>query len=1497
MSESVSTTPTGALDIQFKGALALAGAEISAFDKASDRLFTTSSAGLQVIDLSNPAAPALITTVDFTTLGFATTDITSVAVKNGIVAVALPNADKALPGKVVFLNAADHTLLGSVDVGALPDMLTFTPDGKKVLVANEGEINETGTDGEGSVSIIDISGGVGTATVQTAGFAAFNGQEDALRAEGVRIFAGRSVSLDVEPEYIAISPDGSKAMVTLQEANAVGVLDIATATFTDIVPLGLKDWTGLQIDVSDQDGGIHLISPSHLFGMYMPDAIASYQVGGQTFYVMANEGDDRDDFIDPNETVRFGSGSYDLDDGLFPNEAALKANDALGRLVVSNAPGLRGDTDGDGDIDQILTYGGRSFSIVDEDGHQVFDSGDVIERIIAEQFPALFDDTRSDNKGPEPEGVTIGLVGNRNYAFVGLERSNLTLAFDITDPEHVTYAGAARNAGDVAPEGVLFISAADSPTGKPLLVESNEASNNISVFETIATEPVAPFTLQLLHFYGESGLLGADTAPIMGALIDKFDDQYANTLILAEGDTWIPGPWLVGGADPSLNALSSIKSTALGRPDIAIMNAFGTDVSALGNHEFDLGSPVVQGAIAASGSWVGAQFPFITDNLDFTNDAALRGLADASLGGTAGNNFAGQEASAIKGKIAPYTVVTMSGVKVGVVGATTYDLLTKTSPNGTVPKDDGNPSTSDLQEVASYVQAAVNGLQALGVDKIVMVDQLDTIERNKLLAPMVSGIDVMIAGGGHERMGDATDQPAAFNGHSADFVPDGYPIVTAGADGAPTLIVTTDTEFTYLGRLVVEFDADGKIIVDDLDPAINGAYASTEANLQAAYNSNQNAAEIVASSSIGSTVSQITGAIDAVIAAKDGNVAGYTNVYLEGDRVFGRAQEVNLGDITADANIFVARAALGDDVPVVGLKNGGGIRASIGSIDEDGAKIATIANPDVGKLAGGISQLDIENALRFDNKLMVFDTTPQELLNILEYAAGLAPGNGGFAQVGGVRFSYDPDSPAGSKVVNVALIDDNGNVVAKVVENGDVLADAPSLIKVVILNFTANGGDGYPVKANGSNFRYLLTDGTLSAPIDEALDFTAVANVPANALGEQKAFADFLRAVHGTPADAYDTADTPAAEDLRIENLNVRADAVFDHFSVTGGNTPGAPFFLHDGEGDGPPLMFHGTAVAAGRFDTWRPVGVAQGDTGFVVAWRHGNADEYGLWNVNADGDYLSTAFGPVTANDLRLLSLEPAFQTDINGDGELGPPTTVIEDFGATDLLERGGRFFLGDDTSHGPALVYQGAEVTDGMFGSWRPIGAEATDHGYAVAWRNGNADLYSVWNTDSDGNFLSSAFGGVDGGDFRLQAREPSFQQDLNGDTVIGPRTTIIEDAGETSLVALADRFALWDENSQGPELAFHGAAVTNDAFGAWRPIGAEETAEGFLVAWRNGNADQYSVWNTDAHGNYLSNALGVVGGNNPGFVALETTFQQDLNGNGVIGTPPALTASHA
>ncbi len=835
-----------------------------------------------------------------------------------------------------------------------------------------------------------------------------------------------------------------------------------------------------------------------------------------------------------------------------------------------------------------------------------------------------------------------------------------------------------------------------------------------------------PFTLQILHFYGESGILAAQTAPIVGAMVDQFRSEAANTLTLAEGDTWIPGPWLVAGADPSLNAVPGIGATALARPDIAIMNALGVNASALGNHEFDLGSPVVSGAVAASGAWAGAQFPFITANLDFSADSALRGLADASLGGTATNSFAGQEAAAIRGRIAPYTIVTVNGERIGIVGSTTPDLLTKTSPNGTRPMDDGDPATDDLQEIAALLQGAVDALTAAGVDKIIEVDQLDTITRNQAIAGMVRGIDVYVAGGGHERLGDATDTPGAFNGHDADFAGT-YPIVTQGGDGAPVLIVTTDTEYSYLGRLQVTFDG-GTIDLSSLDPQVNGAYAANETTLQQVYGSTDTAADIIAGSATGSAVQAISSAIDAVVVAKDGTKFGFSSVYLEGDRVFGRAQETNLGNATADANAYAALRALGAGTEVaVSLKNGGGLRASIGAIDEDGGKVA---NPIAVGAAGNVSQLDVENALRFNNALMVFETTPQGLLNILSYGTGLAPGNGGFPQLGGLRVSYDDTRPAGERVRTVALYDLGGNYVATVVRDGVVAPDAPSLISMVALSFTANGGDGYPVKANASNFRFLLNDGTLSAAIDPTLDFTAAANVPADVLGEQQAFADWLSDLHGTEATAYSEADTPQSADLRIENLAVRGDAVLDGADLTLMGTIGRDT-LTGGDGDDSLAGLGGRDSLAGGYGDDTLAGGAGLDT---LEGGLGN-DTYLMPNQN---DVLVEATGGgfdtvVLADAAGFYQLLPEFEgltltRPAGGEGWGNAAANMLKGAGGNDTL-RGGE---GNDTLFGEggtdSLV--GGTGADSLSGD---LGNDTLDGGYGADAMAGGAgeDTYLVDN----------------------------------------------------------------------------------------------------------------------------------------------------------------------
>jgi len=291
-------------------------------------------------------------------------------------------------------------------------------------------------------------------------------------------------------------------------------------------------------------------------------------------------------------------------------------------------------------------------------------------------------------------------------------------------------------------------------------------------------------------------------------------------------------------------------------------------------------------------------------------------------------------------------------------------------------------------------------------------------------------------------------------------------------------------------------------------------------------------------------VKQITDAVQGVISTKDGDVRGFTNVYLEGERNFVRNQETNLGNISADSMITVGETALPGNRFVAALKNGGGIRAQIGAVAVgSGAKLPPLANPAAGKLSGGISLLDIENSMRFNNGLMLCDVTPAGLKAILEHGVGLLGNQGRFPQIGGIRFSYNPALTAGSRVRSIVTLDEADNITGRILENGLVVPGAPT-ITLVTLNFLAQGGDSYPFKANADNFRYLLNNGMLSAPINESLDFGAAGVFPANLLREQAALSSHLTAFHATPATAYNRADTLPALDTRIQSIAARTDTV-----------------------------------------------------------------------------------------------------------------------------------------------------------------------------------------------------------------------------------------------------------------------------------------------------------------------------------------------------------------
>lgn len=448
-------------------------AEISAYDPSAKKLFVVSNEGgakVEVLDLTNYPTITKLKTLSFPT----NAGINSVAVSNGLLAIALDGANKQGNGDVVVLKTATLEEVKKITVGAMPDMVTFSPDGNYILSANEGEPNDDYTvDPNGTISIINVKDNY---SVKTLDFAAFESQKANLTAGGFRIYGLKaSFVQDIEPEYIAISSDSKKAYVTLQENNGVAEVDIAAGTITKINPLGIRDISLAEnaFDVSDKDGKIALATwPIKAF--YLPDAISYFTTGGNAYIALANEGDTRA-WKGYDEEVRVKS--LKLDPTKFPTAATLQLDANLGRLTVTKA---FGDTDNDGDYDELYATGGRSLSILNAStGALVANIGKDLEQHVIDA--GKYDDDRSDNKGVEVEGVTVAVVNGKTLAFIGLERVDMITVYDVSTPASPKFVQM-FSTGD-APEGVLFVKPKDSPNGRSLIIVSSEGDGTVKFFQ------------------------------------------------------------------------------------------------------------------------------------------------------------------------------------------------------------------------------------------------------------------------------------------------------------------------------------------------------------------------------------------------------------------------------------------------------------------------------------------------------------------------------------------------------------------------------------------------------------------------------------------------------------------------------------------------------------------------------------------------------------------------------------------------------------------------------------------------------------------------------------------------------------------------------------------------------------------------------------------------------------------------------------------------------
>lgn len=1148
-------------------------------------------------------------------------------------------------------------------------------------------------------------------------------------------------------EGIALLPGGGIALINDNDFGLAGAGD------TDDISLGYL-WfdENYGFDASNKADDVMIVNHPVL-GRYQPDAIDVMTYNGMDYFITANEGDAREYIYETDEATCLANGhTWDdgdcisfidearikdivLDPTYFPNYEDLQEKDSLGRLKINTT---MGDIDGDGEYEYLFSYGARSFSIFDQYGNLVWDSGDDFEQITNDSIPLYFngDDFewkgRSDDKGPEPEGVVLGNVNSKTYAFIGLERVNGIMVYDVTNPNEPAYIDYLENidysdsTGDISPEGIIYIPGEDSPNGKNLLIASYEVSGTVAIFgskyipykdiydiqytesgdspyknDTVQTsgivtdtlaygyfiqsgegewdgvyvydtnnttmpgdsilitakvteyhgltelflpyefsiissdnelpEPImvtdsldealegvlitiegavcinddagygewvvelengdqikvdeqlfeytptldvvynitgivnysyseykiaprseddidelsAPITLQLLHASDlEGGLEAIENAPNFAALVEEFEGQYPDqTIKVSSGDNFIPSPFFNAAADDvvedSLQSvytdfygvdMSTIES-GRGIVDQAIMNIIGLDASAVGNHEFDAGTDVLADIINIDGIYgdlanIGIQFPYLSANLDFTGDDNLSWLyAD-----TIAENTAYQHAPADidddtwASKIAPATIITRQGEKIGVVGATTQ-LLESISSVGGVEVEGSNEN--NMEELASILQPTIDKILEQGINKIIVVSHLQQIALEKSLIGYLKGVDVICAGGSDVVMvnDDNTLYPGTEKAES-------YPIKTSNADNEPALIVSTDGEYRYVGRLVVDFDGYG--IVDTsaagID-AVSGGYASVIDVVKTECEADS--ATIFATNTKGELVHRLTAAVQAVVTVKDGVTVGFTAEYLNGARESVRTEETNLGNLSADANLALARSY--DSEVKVSLKNGGGIRAAIGEVVEVEEDVYDYLPPQANALSGKdsleISQLDIENSLRFNNGLSVITITNEGLVKLIEHGVstweeGSTPG--GMCQVGGLRFSFHPDSSAYNRIQTMVIIDSAGNSLETIVKDGEIVADPAAEIKMVTLDYLyKNDGDSYPfteVVKDAYDLADVLTDAGLSAFADPG--------------SEQDAFAEYMLANYST--DTFDLADTEIEEDLRIQNLKYR---------------------------------------------------------------------------------------------------------------------------------------------------------------------------------------------------------------------------------------------------------------------------------------------------------------------------------------------------------------------
>jgi 5'-nucleotidase len=973
-----------------------------------DRLFVVNAqaGAVDVLDYSDPTAIAKLYSLESSGVA------NSVAVRaDGLGVIAFENETKTDAGALVFFdaNADEAAILGSVTVGALPDMVTISADGAYAVVANEGEPSDDFMiDPEGSIGVVALPA-LGTVAapaqdaVRIAGFGAFEGEN---LPEGVRVFGpdvggddSTRVSRNLEPEYIVT--DGGTAYAALQEANAIAEIDLATAAVTDLWSLGFTDHGVEGLDPSDRDPeGAPTFSVrtfEGLNGIYMPDGMASYTAGGQTYLVTANEGDAREwgDYVEGARVKDLG------EDGLPPvcetSPLADMTGDAdLGRLNITTENGLSeaGDC-----YEELYAFGGRSFSIWSTSGERVFDSGSSFEEVTHAAAPEFFNSNhsesnlegRSDDKGPEPETVAIGELSGRTYAFVGFERVGGIAVYDITDPaasEFVTYinnrdfgvsvedGGELAAAGDLGPESIAFIAAEDSATGEPLLAVGNEVSGTTTLFaieDALAPELTDIQVLTINDFHGrieaDFGNGEAGAAVIAGA-VDAFEADNPNTLFVSAGD--------------NIGASTFTSFIQQDDPTIDALAAAGLDLAAVGNHEFDSG-------------------------FDDLTDRVLPRFGDTMFGLGANVYLKGTDTPALD----EYVIEEVDGVRVAFIGVVTPDTAGMVTPTGIADIDFG-----DQLEAADRVAAEIVEGDAADVIVLLTHDGAPS-EDCATIAAGDSDYAALVNGA-------SADIDAIVSGHTHQSYTCEVPV--DGVPGSERPVLQAHQYGTTLGKLDISVDSETLELVS-IDASLVPLVGDDEMPLFGADPTVQAIVDEAAA------VAEEEGAVEVGAISAD---------ILRGGTPPGddRGVESTLGNLVADMYLW---ATSNDDYAgepaAIGIMNPGGLRADL-LHGEDGT----------------MTYRDVADVQPFANTLVTVTLSGAQLKQVLEEQWQPAGSSRPKLHLGvseGFTYEYDEAAASGSRILSMSL---DGTPIA-----------AGDEVTVVTNSFLAAGGDNFVTFAAGAD--------------------------------------------------------------------------------------------------------------------------------------------------------------------------------------------------------------------------------------------------------------------------------------------------------------------------------------------------------------------------------------------------------------------------------------------